>query len=72
MPREIRIDLAKIVKEDITMNVTVILVNRRRVLIRLWIAKQLVRLAAWIGGYGLKINEQVGVIVEDKYMERVE
>jgi uncharacterized membrane protein len=47
----------------ITINVEVRVVNLRWVKMRLWLAVRLCHLAAWVGGIGLKVNQQVGVIV---------
>ncbi len=66
MAKEITIDAGEAVREQMMMTVDVRIVHLRQIQIRLWIACQLCRLAAWIGGYGLKINQQVGVIVTDK------
>jgi hypothetical protein len=66
MSKPIIFDAQKLVREQMEMTVEIRIVNLRWVKIRLWIAVQLCRLAAWIGGYGLKINQEVGVIITDK------
>lgn len=48
---------------DFTIDVEVRVVHLRRVKLRLWLAVRLCHLAAWVGGMGLKVNQQVGVIV---------
>ncbi len=53
------------VLRDFTIDVEVRVVNRRWVKLRLWLAVRLCHLAAWIGGMGLKVNQQVGVLVTD-------
>ena len=57
------------IKESIILNVTVRPINYRWVKFRLRIAVYLCRLAAWIGGIGLKVNEEVGVLITDTKME---
>jgi len=44
----------------------VTVVNLWRVRLRLWIATRLIRLAAWVGGINLVINQRVGVIVTEQ------
>ena len=52
--------------KSVTMTVEVVVVNLWRVRLRLWIATRLIRLAAWVGGYNLVINQRVGVIVTEQ------
>lgn len=52
--------------KGVTMTVEVVVVNLWRVRLRLWIATRLIRLAAWVGGYNLVLNQRVGVIVTEQ------
>lgn len=70
MADKVELDIRETIRRSITMDVEVRITHFRSVKIRLWIAVQLCRLAAWIGGYGLKINQEVGVLVTDISSER--
>jgi hypothetical protein len=61
-----KVDARKLMKDHMTMTVEVRIANVRLVKICLWIALKLVKLASWLGGYGLKINQEVGVLVTEK------
>jgi hypothetical protein len=63
MARVQPIDAQDLARRTITLNVDVRVVNLRRVKARLWLAVQVCRLAAWVGGIGLQVNQSVGVIV---------
>lgn len=57
--------------KELTMVVEVKIINVWRVRFRLFIALQLVKIAAWIGGYGLEINQEIGVLVTDNKIEKL-
>ena len=55
---------------DVAKNYTLIVETRivglRWLKFRFWIAIQLCKIAAWIGGIGLEINQEVGVLVTEE------
>ena len=57
-----------VIKDSYTLkvNVKVVGVNWTWIKVRLRIAVMLCNLAAWVGGIGLEVNQQVGVIVTNK------
>lgn len=59
------IDAQDLARQSITLEVEVTVVNLWRVKARLWLAVRLCRVAAWVGGIGLKVNQRVGVIVTE-------
>ena len=59
------IDVQKYIREHYQLIVEVRVTNARWVKIRLWIALQLCRVASWIGGIGLKVNQEIGVVITD-------
>ena len=66
MKQVVVIDAMEHVRTHVVLNVEVRIVNLRLVKMRLWIAVQICRLAAYVGGIGLKVNQEVGVIITDK------
>lgn len=66
MKNKIVIDAMDHARHSMVLNVEVRVVNLRWVKVRLWLAVQICRLAAKIGGIGLNVNQQVGVIITDK------
>ncbi len=65
-----KFDTKNFVKDNYTLVVTVRVPNLRWIKFRLRIAVGLCRLAAWIGDFGLQINQEVGVIVTDKEIKK--
>jgi hypothetical protein len=65
MAKDIEFDMSRFIREHWTLIVTTRYVKLPWVKFRLWIALRLCILASWIGGFGLKVNQEVGVIVED-------
>lgn len=66
MKQTVVIDAMDHARTHVEFQVEVRVINVWQVKVRLWLAVQIVKLAAWVGGVGLKVNQQVGVIVEDK------
>lgn len=60
------IDARKVTRDAVTLDVEVRVVNMWQVKARLWLAIQICRLAAVVGGIGLAVNQQVGVIVTEQ------
>ena len=63
---EIVVDPQEFIRDHYVLIANVRYIQRPFVKLRLRMALYLCRLAARVGGIGLKINEEVGVIVEDK------
>ena len=60
----ITIDASDALK-NITIEVEVRVVHTNWVRLRLWLAVKICHVAVWVGGVGLKVNQQVGVIVTE-------
>lgn len=69
MKQTVVIDAMDHARTHLEIQVEVRVINVRIVKIRLWLAVQICKLAAWVGGIGLKINQEVGVIVTNKDSE---
>ena len=52
--------------EDIVLKVDVRIVNLKTVVFRIRLALWLCRIAVWLGGIGLEINQDVGVLITDE------
>ena len=51
--------------EDVVLQVDVRVVNLRMVRFRIRLALWLCRVATWLGGIGLEINQEVGVLITE-------
>ena len=51
--------------EDVVLQVDVRIVNLRMVRFRIRLALWLCRVAVWLGGIGLEINQEVGVLITE-------
>ncbi|MBE9478880.1 MAG: hypothetical protein IMY80_02860 [Chloroflexi bacterium] len=69
MAKDIFVIDAKESARQLTMQVEVRVVNLRWVKMRLWLAVKICRFAAWIGGIGLEINQEVGVLITESDSE---
>ena len=57
--------------EDVVLQVEVRIVNLRMVKFRIRLALWLCRIAVWLGGIGLEINQEVGVLITESDLEKI-
>lgn len=63
---------AKEYAQRLTLQVETRVINLRWVKSRLWLAVQVCKFAAWLGGIGIEINQEVGVLLTDLEEEEEE
>lgn len=56
--------------EDVVLQVDVRIVNLKMVRFRIRLALGLCRIAVWLGGIGLEINQDIGVLITESELEK--